>query len=90
LWKTWKKNVLIFWGINLAISGGVGNLIDRIFNNGQVIDFIRLEFIDFPIFNVADISIVVGCGLIILSTVIDIVRDYKGCKSNIQNINLSK
>ena len=90
LWKTWKKNALIFWGINLAISGGTGNLIDRIFNNGQVIDFIRLEFIDFPIFNVADISIVVGCGLIILSTVIDIVQDYKGGKSNIQNINLSK
>lgn len=74
--KTWKKNALIFWGINLVISGGAGNLIDRVFNNGKVIDFIRLEFIDFPIFNVADIAIVVGCGLIIFSTIFDMIKEY--------------
>lgn len=46
------------------------------FNDGKVIDFIRLEFIDFPIFNVADIAIVVGCGLIVLNAILDITKDY--------------
>lgn len=42
-----------------VISGGVGNLIDRI-RLGEVIDFIRFDFIDFPIFNFADICVVIG------------------------------
>lgn len=44
-----------------AISGGaVGNLIDRLLH-GSVTDMIALDFIDFPIFNVADSFITVGC-----------------------------
>ena len=74
--KSWKKNSLLFWGIMITMSGGAGNFIDRVFNDGKVIDFIRLEFIDFPIFNVADIAIVVGCGLIVLNTILDITKDY--------------
>lgn len=42
-----------------VISGGVGNLIDRI-RLGEVIDFIRFDFIDFPIFNFADVCVVIG------------------------------
>lgn len=42
-------------------SGGVGNLIDRVFA-GQVTDFFATAFIDFPVFNVADIF--VTCGVI--------------------------
>lgn len=51
------------WG--LILGGTVGNLIDRI-TFGYVIDFIRLDFINFPIFNLADISINIGAFLIIL------------------------
>lgn len=44
-----------------AVSGGaVGNLIDRLLH-GSVTDMIALDFIDFPIFNVADSFITVGC-----------------------------
>lgn len=50
---------------NLIIAGAVGNLIDRIFR-GYVIDFIQLDFIDFPVFNVADICICVGVGLLFI------------------------
>lgn len=49
--------------ISLAavISGGVGNMIDRV-ANGYVVDFLRFEFYpDFPVFNVADIFVTVGC-----------------------------
>jgi len=52
-----------FWGtIGLAavLGGTVGNLIDRIVNDGKVIDMFRTLFITFPIFNIADIFITLG------------------------------
>lgn len=50
---------------NLIIAGALGNLIDRIFR-GYVIDFIQCDFIDFPVFNVADICICIGVGLLFI------------------------
>ena len=52
-----------FWGtLGLAavLGGTVGNLADRIFNEGKVVDMFRTIFIDFPIFNIADIFITLG------------------------------
>ncbi len=46
-------------GLGLVLGGAVGNAIDRIVH-GFVTDFIATTFIDFPVFNVADIGIVVG------------------------------
>ena len=57
---------LIVIGAVLA-GGAAGNFIDRIVY-GYVIDFIYLECIDFPIFNIADIYVV--CGGIALAAVI--------------------
>ncbi|MBK7632533.1 MAG: signal peptidase II [Ignavibacteriales bacterium] len=50
------------FGLIFIISGGVGNLIDRIFNNGTVIDFIRLRLplIESGIFNIADFYVTFG------------------------------
>ena len=45
--------------LTFLFAGAVGNFIDRI-RNGYVIDFICAEFIDFPIFNVADIYVTCG------------------------------
>ena len=50
-------------GIALVAAGGIGNAIDR-FSQGYVIDFFAATFIDFPVFNVADIG--VTCGVVIL------------------------
>ncbi|MBR3833555.1 MAG: signal peptidase II [Lachnospiraceae bacterium] len=50
----WVKYVLI-----LLISGALGNLIDRI-KLGYVVDFFDFELINFPVFNVADIYVVVS------------------------------
>lgn len=47
------------WGMALLLGGAVGNLIDRILW-GNVVDF--LDFRVWPVFNIADISIVVGVG----------------------------
>ncbi len=49
-------------GLAVVFAGGVGNAIDR-FTLGYVVDFIDFTFIDFPVFNVADIG--VTCGFVI-------------------------
>ncbi len=53
-------------GVALMLSGAVGNMIDRIFYPEGVIDFICAEFIDFPIFNIADCAVCVGAALIVI------------------------
>lgn len=51
-----------WWHISsfaLIIAGGVGNLVDRA-TLGFVRDFIRLDFVEFAIFNIADMFLTVG------------------------------
>lgn len=43
----------------LVLAGAIGNLIDRMFN-GYVVDFLEVTFISWPVFNIADIYVVVG------------------------------
>ena len=59
---------LLSLGLALVLGGAVGNLIDRL-RLGYVIDFIHLHYRDFhwPVFNVADIAITVGVGLVLLT-----------------------
>lgn len=56
-------------GISLVVAGGIGNAIDR-FTLGFVVDFIEPTFIDFPIFNIADIGVTCGIILLIVSLLI--------------------
>ena len=81
-----SKNVGTLYTLSLSMiaGGGIGNMIDRTFNgkfgNGVVIDFI--DFCAFPniwryTFNVADIFVCVGSGLLILTIIIEAVRDAK-------------
>ena len=53
-------------GLILILSGSIGNGIDRIIN-GYVVDFINLNFIEFPVFNIADIVINIGFFSLILT-----------------------
>ena len=55
--NTFKK--IDLYSYSCILGGTVGNGIDRIFK-GYVIDFINLDFINFPVFNIADISINIG------------------------------
>lgn len=57
-----RKNVFEVVGLSLIVAGGIGNCIDRL-AMGYVVDFIRFTFIDFPVFNVADIC--VTCGVVV-------------------------
>ena len=54
------------WCIAAIYGGGLGNVIDRAFR-GYVVDMIKTEFMDFPIFNIADCFITCGCILLIFS-----------------------
>lgn len=55
--------------LSLIAAGAIGNALDRVFMQGTVTDFIATAFIDFPVFNVADISITVGCALFVFAFV---------------------
>ena len=57
--KRKKLDNITYAGLILILAGGMSNMLDRIFN-GYVIDFIDVNIFNFPHFNIADISIVVG------------------------------
>lgn len=61
----------------MIIGGGIGNLIDRAFRH-FVVDFIEVTFMNFAVFNVADCFVTVGCLLVIVLLLADIIRDPKG------------
>ena len=54
------------YGLSFILSGSLGNGIDRILN-GYVIDFIKIKFIDFPVFNIADVVINIGVLILMIS-----------------------
>ena len=56
------RHPLAMWTLTLILGGGLGNLIDRV-RLGYVVDMFNFQFMDYPVFNVADICIVSGCVL---------------------------
>ena len=60
----------------LIFAGGVGNLIDRIVQ-GKVVDYLEFLFIEFPIFNFADILVCCGVGLYAVYTVVSEISSKK-------------
>ncbi|MGP6139754.1 MULTISPECIES: signal peptidase II [unclassified Jeotgalibaca] len=65
-----EKNISRLSGVSfsLILAGAIGNFIDRLLN-GYVVDMFRLDFINFPIFNVADICLTVGVVLMIIHVI---------------------
>ena len=69
----YKINILMRLGLGLLLGGAIGNFIDRI-RFGYVVDFINVRLFnsyDFPVFNIADISIVCGTIIILILTLLD-------------------
>lgn len=65
----------------MIISGGLGNLIDRIFRH-YVVDYIEVRFMNFAVFNFADILVTVGAIMLIVYLIVDIFRDGKRVKKS--------
>lgn len=63
--KTMPFTRLEWFCIAAIYGGGLGNMIDRL-RLGYVVDMIELEFIHFPVFNVADCFITCGCILLMI------------------------
>lgn len=67
------------------VSGGIGNIIDRI-RLKYVVDFIEPLFVDFAVFNFADCLITVGAFTLIGYLIYDMVKEAKQQKQqNIRN-----
>lgn len=63
-----KTDLFTIVALSCLFAGGLGNAIDR-YLNGYVVDFINFKLIDFPVFNVADISITIGVILLLVNIV---------------------
>ncbi len=58
-----NKTPLVNLGVSFMTAGALGNAFDRICQ-GFVVDFFDFTLIDFPVFNVADVFVCVGAGLL--------------------------
>ena len=72
IWEYRKKSMPFRkfdrWCIAAIYGGGLGNMIDRV-RLGYVVDMIETEFMEFPVFNVADCFITCGCIALMVSLV---------------------
>ena len=73
LWEYRKKSMPFSkferWCIAAIYGGGLGNMIDRV-RLGYVVDMIETEFMEFPVFNVADCFITCGCIALMVSLIL--------------------
>ena len=65
LYRHINGSIWLLLGLTLIISGGIGNFIDRL-RQGFVVDMFHLDFMNFAIFNVADIYLTIGVGLLLI------------------------
>ena len=63
--KKWPFTTFERWCIMAVYGGGLGNMIDRL-RLGYVVDMIEVDFMRFPVFNVADCFITCGCILLLI------------------------
>ena len=72
IWEFSKKRLPFLpferWCILAIWAGGLGNMLDRV-RLGYVVDMIAVDFIEFPVFNVADCFITCGCITLMVSLI---------------------
>ncbi|MGB2869773.1 MAG: signal peptidase II [Bacteroidota bacterium] len=66
-------------GLSMITAGGIGNLIDRMSNNGAVVDFVSIGFghLRTGIFNLADVAIMTGFFLVLIYSLKDVRAQQK-------------
>lgn len=83
-YKKKPASCLVKTSLTLLFAGALGNAIDRIFR-GFVVDFISTAFMDFPVFNVADIAVTCGAVILIIYFIF-FDKDDKNGKNNTSDI----
>lgn len=72
-----EVSITVLFSLGLILTGGIGNLIDRTFR-GFVVDYIDFNpLIKYPVFNFADICVVLGCIIIGINLFVKIIRERK-------------
>ena len=71
-------------GLSFVIGGGIGNMIDRLLL-GYVIDMIDCRFIDFYVFNVADSFVCVGCAMVIIGLIAEMIAEKREQKNETES-----
>lgn len=84
IWNRKKLNRLEYLSLSLIAAGGAGNLVDRLrmLIEGTdvfpgVVDYIRLDFIDFPVFNFADCCVTLGAVLFCIAIFAEEIKSSK-------------
>ena len=81
-----RKTIGRLFGIAMAMimGGGIGNMYERLFNQNAQGQYVVTDFFDFHlfsfwkwVFNVADIAVCVGAGLVVLCLVMDLVKEWR-------------
>ena len=67
--RSLKLSAFEWWCVIAVYGGGLGNMIDRV-RLGYVVDMIETEFMEFPVFNVADCFITCGCIAMLVSLIL--------------------
>lgn len=65
LWKNRRGSKFYSLALGLVIAGALGNFIDRM-RLGYVVDMFQTDFINFPIFNVADMCLTIGVVMVFI------------------------
>lgn len=78
-----KDSKLLGVSLGLVLGGAIGNFVDRLFR-GEVVDFIDVYIFtyDFAIFNVADMALVIGVGLLMIQVILEEKKEKQGRKNN--------
>lgn len=79
-----KTDRFFAFSLSLILGGAIGNFIDRL-HLQYVVDMIRVEFINFPIFNIADMALTIGVGLMIVYLIMDEWKMYQKKKVGQEN-----
>jgi signal peptidase II len=84
LYLGYAENRLYAASVAAIVSGGIGNMIDRI-ALGYVVDFIDFRLINFAVFNGADSFVCVGAGFLMLALIRDFIKEVKTARKKAEN-----
>ena len=81
-----KERMTLQVGLAMIVSGGIGNMIDRI-AYGYVVDMLDFCLFDFWkwVFNVADAFVCIGAGVVVLALILDLIKESKEKKQKNEN-----
>ena len=86
----YRKSINRLFGISLSMimGGGIGNMYERLLNQNAAGQYVVTDFFDFYlfsfwkwVFNVADVAVCVGAGLVVICLILDIVKEYRAHKN---------